>query len=860
VTDTLERLQTALGDRYRVERELGAGGMATVFLAQDVKHDREVAIKVLHPELAASIGSERFDREIRLAAKLQHPHILGLYDSGAANGLLYYVMPFVKGESLRDRLNREQQLPIDDAIQIAVEVADALGYAHEHGVVHRDIKPENILLSGGHALVADFGIARAAASADTQKLTQTGVAIGTPLYMSPEQSVGENVGPTADIYSLGCVLYEMLSGSPPFTGPNARAIMARHAMTPVPGLQEVRASVPDEIEDAVMAALAKVPADRPQTAKQFCEIMGTPLGATSTRRAGVRMTGTRHPSVRMTAQQLAATRELAAYAPLPFWQRRWVWAAATMLLVAGGAVAWVVSRGRSAPGADAGGLDRHTIAVLYFEDQSPKHDLGYVADGFTEALIDQLSQVPGLNVISKGGAGAWRDSSLAPDSIARALQAGTLVQGRVEPTEGDRIRVQIWLVDGNSGADLGKRASFERPESDLVGARDSLAAQAADLIRQQLGQEVNLRGQQEGTRSTAAWSLVQRAELLRKSGEAAAEKGDTLAFQRAFQASDSLLAQAERLDPKWADPIVARSRLAYLRSRHYLSDPIAAGKWIQMGLGHAGRALAISGNNADALELRGNLQYWKYLLRLEQDPAAATALRNKARNDLEQATRLRPTQAGAWASLSHLYGNDPNASQTDVVLAARRAYESDAYLANAPKIVERLFYASYDLDQSVDAAHWCDEGKRRFPNEPAFTTCQLYLMTMRGQNADPAKAWQLAQSEALSKELVGGSPEFQQAEARIMVACVLARAGLKDSARAVARSSLVSSEVDPTRFLYLQEAFALVLADDKPGAVQALKVFLAANPERRNEFTPDPGWRFRSLATDPAFQALVGAQ
>jgi serine/threonine-protein kinase len=237
------------------------------------------------------------------------------------------------------------------------------------------------------------------------------------------------------------------------------------------------------------------------------------------------------------------------------------------------------------------------------------------------------------------------------------LEAGTLVLGRVEPTEGDRIRVQVWLVDGTSGADLGKRASFERPASDLIGARDSLATQAADLIRQQLGQEVRLRGQQEGTRSTAAWSLVQRAELLLKQGEAAADEGDTLSHQRVFETADSLLAQAEGLDSRWADPIVLRARLAYLRSRRRFfdfGDVIAAGRWIATGLADVDRALALSATHADALELRGNLQYFKYLLRLEQDPAAANALRDRARADLEQATRLNSTQAGAWASLSHL--------------------------------------------------------------------------------------------------------------------------------------------------------------------------------------------------------------
>src|SRR4051812_33960118 len=248
--------------------------MATVYLARDLKHERKVAIKVLRPELSASLGADRFLREIRVAANLQHPNILGLYDSGEAEGLLYYVMPFVDGESLRDRLVREQQLPIHDALQITREAADALQYAHDRGIVHRDIKPENILLMGGHALVADFGIARAVSQAGGEKLTQTGMAIGTPHYMSPEQSLGSDyVDARSDIYSLGCVLYELLIGQPPFTGPNSMAIMARHSMEAVPSLQVVRQSVPDEVEDIVMQALEKTPADRFQTMREFADAL-----------------------------------------------------------------------------------------------------------------------------------------------------------------------------------------------------------------------------------------------------------------------------------------------------------------------------------------------------------------------------------------------------------------------------------------------------------------------------------------------------------------------------------------------------------------------------------------------------------
>jgi serine/threonine-protein kinase len=224
VTSSAERLAAALADRYRIERELGAGGMATVYLAQDLKHDRKVALKLLKPELAAVLGAERFVAEIRTTAQLQHPHILPLHDSGQADGFLYYVMPYVEGETLRDRLNRERQLPVSDAVRIATEVAGALDYAHQHGIVHRDIKPENVLLSSGHAVVADFGIARAVGAAGGEQLTATGMAIGTPAYMSPEQSAGmSDVDGRSDTYALASVLYEMLAGEPPFTGQTAVA-------------------------------------------------------------------------------------------------------------------------------------------------------------------------------------------------------------------------------------------------------------------------------------------------------------------------------------------------------------------------------------------------------------------------------------------------------------------------------------------------------------------------------------------------------------------------------------------------------------------------------------------------------------
>ena len=299
-----DRLTDALADRYRLDRELGQGGMATVYLAEDLKHSRKVAIKVLHPELSAVIGGDRFLAEIKVTANLQHPHILGLIDSGAADGLLYYVMPYVSGESLRNRLARDKQLPIDDALRLAREVASALDYAHRQGVVHRDIKPENILLQDGSALVADFGIALAVQQAGGSRMTQTGMSLGTPAYMSPEQAMGErDIGARSDVYALGAMTYEMLTGEPPFTGLNSQAIVAKVLTETPPPLRPKRPTVPPAVEHAVLTALQKLPADRFGSAKDFADALdgkGSGTYAATTRLPA-------HPPTRLSSPHPAAS-------------------------------------------------------------------------------------------------------------------------------------------------------------------------------------------------------------------------------------------------------------------------------------------------------------------------------------------------------------------------------------------------------------------------------------------------------------------------------------------------------------------------------------------------------------------------
>jgi serine/threonine protein kinase len=363
-------LAAALQDRYVIERELGRGGMATVYLARDLKHGRHVALKVLHPELAASLGPERFQREIETVARLQHPHILTVHDSGEAAGQLWFTMPFVEGESLRDRLRREQQLPVEAALRIATDAARALQYAHEHGVIHRDIKPENLLLTkDGSTLVADFGIAKALSGGD-DRLTETGISVGTPAYMSPEQATGDRtLDARTDVYALGAVLYEMLAGEPPFTGPTAQAVIAKRFSGEVPRVRRVRPSVPESVELAVIRALAPVPADRFASATEFARAL-EPTIATPTATPTVPV-GSAVWAEDVTSPPL---RRLARRRPVA------LLALGTGLIAA--AAGWLIfhrSRG-SAP------LDPDLVAVAPFDVPDSKLSL------WREGLVDMLSR------------------------------------------------------------------------------------------------------------------------------------------------------------------------------------------------------------------------------------------------------------------------------------------------------------------------------------------------------------------------------------------------------------------------------------------------------------------------------------
>jgi serine/threonine-protein kinase len=454
--DSHDRLVAALSADYRLERELGRGGMATVYLAHDLKHKREVAVKVLDAEVGATLRPERFRREIHLAAGLVHPHIVPVFDSGDAAGRLWYVMPYIRGESLRARLEREGMLPVPDVLRITREVAGALDYAHRQGVVHRDVKPENILLAEGQALLADFGIARATVgAADDQTRTATGLILGTPAYMSPEQMGAQvDVDGRSDVYSLGCVLYEMLAGSRPFAGRTPFAVIASRLSGPPFPIDQLRPELPPQVGQALARALALDPAQRFDTAGALMDAVDSALALP--RESIPRPVPT--PASRSGKRRSALVLTMAA------------------VIVAVGGLVWRAGRTGPHPAA--------SVAVLPFVDLSPERSNAYLGDGMAETLINALANVEGLGVAARTSAFSFRDAPKDVRRIGRELGVATVLEGSVQRA-GDRLRVTAQLVKASDGLHLWSE-SFDRDAKDIFAVQDEVAQAVVAALKGKL--------------------------------------------------------------------------------------------------------------------------------------------------------------------------------------------------------------------------------------------------------------------------------------------------------------------------------------------------------------------------------------
>jgi serine/threonine protein kinase/tetratricopeptide (TPR) repeat protein len=743
----VSRLRAALDGRYSIDREIGAGGMATVYLAQDLKHNRPVAIKVLDPDLAAAIGGERFLREIETTANLRHPHILPLYDSGEADGLLFYVMPLVEGESLRKRLARESRLEVADAIRLAREVAEALAYAHAHGVVHRDIKPDNILIESGHAIVADFGIARAVRAAGTSTLTATGSSLGTPAYMSPEQAAGEQtLDGRADQYALACVIYEMLAGEPPFTGPTAASVVHQHMIAEAPPLTHRRAGVPGSIAYALQRALSKDPTDRFPSMEDFAAALG---GSTS---------------------------DVPSFATPPKGRRdrKLILPSAGALLVIASTAGWWLSRGGTASQQGAVPLDAAmsipdistdpSIAVLPLANLSGEKEQEFFSDGISEELTNLLATVPGVRVIARTSAFSFKGKQATVPQIARALHVAAILEGSVRKS-GERVRIDVRVVRAKDGSQLWAD-TYDRTLDDIFKVQDEIASAVVKQLQLKLltvaprAREANpkayaldLQGQflvRQGTPESRAQGIDRLKQALAIDPRVVSA-WNGLAGAYFSQASNSerppaegrrlareAVSKALQIDPNDAVALSLRGWIAM----NYDNDFVSAANDFQQALAHSPGS-GVVGNAAMFVQNLGRLdeaikatQY-----QFEHDPANPRIPFNLAstyyfagRWDDAIATAktvlaMSParTSIHATMALALLYKGDPNAA-----LAALQAEPSEEFRLPALAMVQHALGRKHDSDSSLTALI------AKFGNDDASSVASVYAY--RGE-ADSAFQW-----------------------------------------------------------------------------------------------------------------------
>jgi serine/threonine-protein kinase len=702
-----ERLAAALADRYRIERQpdgslslLGQGGTATVYLAHDLRHDRPVALKVVHQELAESVGAERFLREIRFVAKLSHPHILPLFDSGEVppdqgdgRSLLYYVMPFVAGETLRRRLEREGRLPVAAAIRIAREVALALDYAHRHGVIHRDIKPENILIEDDQAVVADFGIATAVGAAGSDRLTRSGLAVGTPAYMSPEQAGGSSaLDGRSDIYSLGCVLYEMVGGEPPFAGPTPQSVMAKQVVAPPPPLRALRAEVPESVERVLAKALAKEPGDRFPTAAEFTAALEE---AGSTARAG---DGGRRRTV--------ALLSLGAIA-------------ATALLFALG----LGDR-------DEKTSEAPTIAVLPFQNLGAPED-GYFSDGITEEITSRLAMIPRLYVISRTSADQYRETSKSLKEIGRELGVEYVLEGSVRwqksPGGSSRVRVTPQLIRVSDDRHLWA-GRYDETLEEVFQVQSRIAEQVASALDLALQRPDHEALATKPTEDLRAYDFYLRGnDYFNQTGPGG------------LRTAEEMYRKATELDPTFALAF-ARLARAHIWQFHFADR---TGERLAKARSAADSALHLQPDLPEAHLALGQIYYWgelDYNAALREFGTAHSG--DPGNGDIAWARGLVERRLGQWdqalADLRRSVELDPRSVVKTLDLS--EVYQRRRDYAEA----ERYLTRALDLE----------------PNSPAYIYKALLIVARDGDLGAAAEALKDGIRRAGVEDMAAWAPQF----------------------------------------------------------------------------------------------------
>ncbi|NNM32712.1 MAG: hypothetical protein HKO53_06580 [Gemmatimonadetes bacterium] len=540
------------------------------------------------------------------------------------------------------------------------------------------------------------------------------------------------------------------------------------------------------------------------------------------------------------------------------------WMLAGVGLFAVAASGWVARANLGSGAATLGAsLDPHQdpsrVAVLYFDAQGGGEDAAFLASGLTESLIDELSAVEALHVISRNGSQAYRDTALPPDSVGRVLGVGTLVSGRVAVAD-ERVRVAVSTVSVDDGSQT-DAARIDLPRADLFDLQDSLTAQVSDFLRQAIGSEVNVQRRRRGTASVEAWEQFQRAAATQRDAVEAAGHGDVDVAHQEYRRADTLLAQSEATDGTWIAPVVERGWIAYRQSRLGGFDRAGYAHWIEEGLGHADRALALAPADADALELKGTLIYWRYLLNLAGTREEADAAFHSAEELFRASINANPEQASALTSLSHLLLNKGEIAQAK--LMAERSYAADPFLDNVHLTLWRLARSSWDLADAVESRRWCDAGLARFPEDYRFRQCQLMLYALPDVSPDPDALWR--RYEEFVERAPHQTAQLNEHQGLQYVAMGLVRAGLPDSARAVAIRGRAPPDVDPIRDVALLEAITRGWLGDMKEAVGQMGVYLAANPSLVEAYqasveSGDIHWYLRELAEDPGFRDLVGAR